>query len=219
MNPYDHARSSARDYGGRWEDYHALHAWFDSTKATHCHFSHRSLHHHFEGMDEAIAIFGPIILNADGVYVFVHDIARQHIEEDCAFLPRAADWLLGFDMPEWFRAPAVDPSDLAEISARRFGGTPTAYLALHSWFMDTRHWVDGPAHLFFRHHAFGIYEAEHRFGPVLDNGARGAPTRVVAERHVRSVLGRLPAAPDLLRRLKAQRWMLQATSATKSGLA
>ena len=82
--------------------------------------------------------------------------------------------------------------------ARRFGGEETDYLPLHRWFLETASWANTPAHLIFRHHAFGIYEAEHRFGPAIDNGASGAPTRVVAEQHVRTMLGRMPAAPDFL---------------------
>lgn len=219
MNPFDHARSSARIHGGTWQDYHPLHAWFDSTKAAHCHFSHRALRHHHEGIAEAELLFGHPIRNADGVLVSVQTLGQQHIEEDCRYLPAAADWLVDFDMPDWFMVPLPDPTDLARISALRFGGEMHHYLPLHQWFLAPRQWTAGPAHLFFRHHAFGIYEAEHRFGPAIDNGGEGMPTRVVAEHHVRSILGRLPAASDLLRRLKGQRWMLQAVSAEKIGLA
>ncbi|QOT74529.1 hypothetical protein H5V43_21910 (plasmid) [Sphingobium fuliginis] len=218
MNPFDHARSSARIHGGRWQDYHALHAWFDASKATHCHFSHRALRHHHEGIAEAEMLFGLAIRNADGALVSLEAVARQHIEEDCRYLPAAADWLADFDMPDWFTRPSPDPFNLARTSALRFGGELDSYLPLHQWFLATRDWVDGPAHFFFRHHAFGIYEAEHRFGPAIDNGSGGIATRVVAEQHVRSILGRLPAAPDVLRRLKGQRWMLQAASAEKIGL-
>lgn len=218
MNPYDHARLSARIHGGSWADYHALHAWFDASKAAHCHFTHRSLRHHEEGIAEAIAVFGATVTNADGVAVAVDTLARQHIGEDCRYLPSAADWLVDFDLPAWFPAVPPDAGDLAAISARRFGGEARHYLPLHRWFLATRAWTDGPAHLFFRHQAFGIHETEHRFGPALANGDGAVPTRVVAEHHVRAVLGRLPAAPDLFRRMKGQRWMLQATSPDRIGL-
>lgn len=218
MNPYDHARSSARIHGGCWSDYHPVHAWFDATKAAHCHYSHRALRHHHEGIADAVAVFGDTITNSDGATIPVAAIARQHVEEDCRYLPAAADWLVDFDLPDWLLAPIPHADDLARISARRFGGEVAHYLPLHRWFLATSAWADSAAHLLFRHHAFGIYEAEHRFGPALPNGGTGAPTRVVAEQHVRALLGRLPAAPDLLRRLKGQRWMLQATSPSKIGL-
>ncbi|QDK35624.1 DUF6915 family protein [Sphingomonas sp. IC081] len=218
MNPFDHARSSARIHGGRWQDYHQIHAWFDATKAAHCHFTHRALRHHHEGIAEALAVFGDTITNVDGAAVSVHAVGVQHIEEDCRYLPAAVDWLKDFDTPDWLHAPMPGAEHMACTSARRFGGSHADYLPLHRWFLATASWANSAAHLIFRHHAFGIYEAEHRFGPAIDNGASAIPTRVVAEQHVRTMLGRLPAAPDFLRRLKGQRWMLQATSPALVGL-
>lgn len=165
------------------------------------------------------AHFGPSIRNSDGVLVATETVARQHVEEDCRGMPNASDWLEGYDPPAWLRVPLPDAADLARMSALRFGGDPETYLPLHEWFLATRLWSDSPAHLIFRHQAFGIHETESRFGPALADGAHAVPTRVVAERHVRSVLGRLPAAPDLLRRIRAERWMLQATSPARMGLA
>lgn len=218
MNPFDHARSSARIHGGCWSDYHRLHAWFDHTKSAHCHFTHRALRHHHEGIAEAVAVFGSSMQNSDGVLVSTETLGRQHVEEDCRRMPRAADWLADFDTPAWFRIPLPDAMDLARTSALRFGGSAETYLPLHEWFLETQHWTDGPEHLFFRHHAFGIYETESRFGPALSDRQASVPTRVVAEQHVRGLFGRQPATSDLLRRLHAQRWMLQATSAAKLGL-
>ena len=161
MHPYDHARSSARIHGGVWQDYFALHAWFDVTKSLLCRFTHRALRHHLEGAAE----------------------------------------------------------DLAEASVMRFGGNPSVFLPLHRWFLATANWTEGNEHLAFRHHAFGIFEAEGRFGPIIhQTDGRMIPTRVVAERHVQEVLGRVPSATEFLRRIKGERWMLQATSPRKLGL-
>jgi hypothetical protein len=219
MHPYDHARSSARRFGGQWQDYYPCHAWFDATKAVQCRFTHRALRHHIEGVGEAVLIFGPSVVNSDGVEVATKLLGMQHLEEDCAHPPYAAVWLIDFDMPNWMPTSEPDSAELANASAVRFGGDPSAYLPLHSWFLETRNWSGGPEHLAFRHHAFGIFEAEARFGPALDIGSgRRVPTRVVAERHVQTVLGRIPATVDILRRIKGARWMLQATSPKKLGL-
>lgn len=219
MNPYDHARSSASIHGGSWEDYHRLHSWFDETKATVCHFTHRALRHHAEGIDEAVRIFGHTILNRNGVEVSVLDLGRQHMDEDCRHLPSAAEWLVDFRPPEWMPdSDEADAGEMAILSARRYGGRPETYLPLHAWFLATRTWTDGAEHMLFRHHAFGIFEAEALFGPVLTDGTNTVPTRVVAERHVQSVVGRMPSASDWLRRIKGSRWMLQATNARRLGL-
>ncbi|MFZ3482129.1 DUF6915 family protein [Sphingomonas sp. 3-13AW] len=219
MNPYDHARSSAALHGGSWQDYHRLHSWFDETKAALCHFTHRALRHHTQGIEEAVRVFGATITNGDGACIPVSGLGRQHMDEDCQHVPDATEWLIDFRPPDWM--PARDDSnvhDLADLSARRFGGAAETYLPLHRWFLETRTWAGGLEHLLFRHHSFGIFEAEARFGPILTDGANTVPTRVVAERHVQTVLGRVPAAADWLRRIKGSRWMLQATNARKLGL-
>lgn len=219
MNPFDHARSSAAIHGGRWEDYHRLHCWFDDTKATLAHFTHRALRHHVEGIDESMRIFGPTIVNADGVTVSVVDLGRQHMIEDCRRVPDASEWVEDLRVADWMpKADVAKADDMAALSARRFGGSSETYLPLHRWFLATRAWVDGAEHLLFRHHAFGIFEVEALLGPVLSDGRNTIPTRVVAERHVQSVVGRIPAAADWLRRIKGAKWMLQATNAKQLGL-
>jgi hypothetical protein len=219
MHPYDHSRSSAKIHGGCWRDYFAVHAWFDASKAVQCRFTHRALRHHIEGVAEAVSIFGPSVVNRDDVKVAIEQLGMQHLEEDCTYPPEATVWLIDFDAPDWLPISEPDSGELANASAARFGGDPSAYLALHAWFLETRNWSDGPKHLLFRHHAFGIFEAEARLGPVIALGDdKAVPTRVVAERHVQTVLGRVPSAADFLRRIKGERWMLQATSPRKLGL-
>lgn len=219
MHPYDHARSSARIHGGVWQDYFALHAWFDASKSVLCRFTHRALRHHLEGAAEAMAHFGTDIRNADHVDVDTMTLGVQHLEEDCPHIVHARDWLVGFDTPDWLPSELPDARDLARASVMRFGGEPSDFLPLHLWFLATADWTDGKDHLAFRHHAFGIFEAEARFGPVVGIGSgRAIPTRVVAERHVQEILGRVPPATEFLRRIKGERWMLQASSPRKLGL-
>lgn len=210
MNPYDHAVSSAAIHGGSWSDYHPVHAWFDATKAAQCHFTHRALRHHGEGIAECVRIHGQAIVNADGVSVDVRALGLQHMAEDCARVPEAAEWLEDFRTADWMPTDADhDPAEMAALSARRHGGDASSYLPLHRWFLETSEWVEGPGHLLFRHHAFGIFEAESRFGPVLGPDRGTIPTRVVAERHVQDVVGRIPTAADWLRRIKGDRWMVR----------
>ena len=92
-------------------------------------------------------------------------------------------------------------------------------LPLHRWFLETAAWFPDARHLAMRHHSFGIFEAEARFGVLLATGdERTLPTRIVGEWHVRAVLGRVPAATDFLRHLKGQRWMAAAQSSRRLGL-
>lgn len=219
MHPYDHARSSARIHGGTWHDYFPLHSWFDATKSLICRFTHRALRHHMEGVGEAESVFGRLITNSDGVDVRTQVLGVQHLEEDTPMLADASDWLVGFDVPGWLPSATPLPDDVAKASVMRFGGDPEDYLPIHRWFLATSQWTGGKEHLAFRHHAFGIFEAEARFGPIIPlSGGGHVPTRVVAERHVQEVLGRIPPATEFLRRIKGERWMLQATSPRRLGL-
>lgn len=108
MHPYDHARSSARRYGGICQDYNPLHAWFDATKSILCRFTHRALRHHIEGAREAVAVFGDDILNSDGVKISTMSLGLQHLEEDAPRVVKASEWLVGFAAPDWL--PATTPT-------------------------------------------------------------------------------------------------------------
>ena len=57
-HPYHHAVSTAKRFGGRPDDYLALHSWFDATKAHIADARHRALRHHSFGIFIAEQIFG-----------------------------------------------------------------------------------------------------------------------------------------------------------------
>jgi len=45
-HPYEHAKSSARKWGGEPEEYLKYHEWFDATKAWLGNSMHRMFRHH-----------------------------------------------------------------------------------------------------------------------------------------------------------------------------
>ena len=90
---FHHAVSSARKFGGHFNDYMPIHAWFDETKAHMPDFRHRALRHHSEGIALAIRLFGPVIHRQDGSSTPTRFVAEQHVQEDCGCIPTAADWL------------------------------------------------------------------------------------------------------------------------------
>jgi hypothetical protein len=102
-HPVEHAKSSARKFGGSWLDYLEIHEWFDATKAWIGHSKHRMFRHHSEGIFECEKIFGQIIENSDGKKVYVRYIAEQHVKEDCNnYIPSAKEWVDNINTPtEW----------------------------------------------------------------------------------------------------------------------
>ena len=97
----------------------------------------------------------------------------------------------------------------AESSARKYGGKPADYLAIHAWFDASKAHMANFRHRALRHHAAGIFEMERTFGvTITSSDGREIPTRFIGEQHVREDCGgRVPSLQDWFRGIPAQRWM------------
>lgn len=103
-HPLHHAMSSAKRFGGKPEDYQAIHDWFDASKEFEPTFRHRALRHHTQGIFEAERVFGISITNSDGKVVPVRVIGEQHVMEDFSgYIPTIHDWLKGIPMESWMQ--------------------------------------------------------------------------------------------------------------------
>ena len=100
-HPIVHAESSAKKFGGKPEDYLAIHNWFDESKAYFADFRHRALRHHAEGIFLAEKLFGVSILNSDGKRIPVRYVGEQHVREDLGRIPPVQDWLLEIRPQRW----------------------------------------------------------------------------------------------------------------------
>lgn len=100
-HPVEHAQISAKKFGGKPEDYFAIHRWFDESKAFFADFRHRALRHHTEGIFLAERLFGVTVCNAGGIEVPVRYIGEQHVREDLGRIPTAQDWLARINPERW----------------------------------------------------------------------------------------------------------------------
>ncbi len=100
-HPIKHAESSARRFGGRSEDYLAIHTWFDESKSYLADFRHRALRHHCEGVFLAERIFGLTIVNSENQVVPVRYIGEQHVREDLGRIPSFQDWVAELPIRPW----------------------------------------------------------------------------------------------------------------------
>lgn len=114
-HPYHHAISSAKKHGGVWEDYIAIHSWFDETKRHFPDMRHRALRHHAEGIFWCEQQFGTVITNCEGKNVPVRFIAEQHIMEDLGYIPTIADYLKEMNQAGWMFKPGEGRKLLREI--------------------------------------------------------------------------------------------------------
>ena len=101
MNPYHHALSSAKKYGGKPEDYQKIHDWYDESKAFWPDIRHRALRHHAEGIFLAERIFGPTITNSQGRVIPTRFLGEQHIKEDLGWIHTVQDWLKCLMVQPW----------------------------------------------------------------------------------------------------------------------
>lgn len=102
--PLIHAQSSARKFGGTWEDYIDIHEIMDSSKAVTSLPTHRALTHNTWFVASILTrIFGEVFLRkSDGKPVSTRDIGEQHIAEDYrGFIPSASDFIDCLNVEDW----------------------------------------------------------------------------------------------------------------------
>ncbi|MGE0677800.1 DUF6915 family protein [Pseudolabrys sp.] len=108
-DPYHHAKSSVKKWGGKVEDYLDIHMWFDGSKTIMCDYRHRALRHHAEGIALAVQLFGSVRKISTGREVPVRWIGEQHVTEDFGWIPSFVDWARAIKHESWMgRVPALD---------------------------------------------------------------------------------------------------------------
>ena len=103
-NPLIHSKSSVKRWGGKVEDYIAIHELIDSPKASMNNNTSRALTHNTWFAYTIIPkIFGYNITNSDGRSVDTVDIAMLHIAEDfrMKFVPTPQDYLKHMQVQPW----------------------------------------------------------------------------------------------------------------------
>lgn len=118
MNPYYHALSSVKKWGGEPADYLPIHSWFDESKSHYADQRHRALRHHSAGIFECELHFGHVITNSAGKQVPVRLIGERHVKEDCGFIPTVKDWLQHIQLQPWMRRVAVKSVDVEKMPDR-----------------------------------------------------------------------------------------------------
>jgi hypothetical protein len=101
------------------------------------------------------------------------------------------------------------PYHHAVSSARKYGGEPHEYLALHQFLDASKSHLADFRHRALRHHSEGIYLLEKIFGATITlSMGRVLPVRFIGEQHVLEDLGRIPTVADWLGKIQPESWML-----------
>ena len=101
MKPHLHAKLSVKKYGGKIEDYLAIHEFFDSSKIAVPDVRHRAMLHSSWGIYLLAKIFGDLITNSDNKQVSVRDLGEEHVLQDLGFIPTMQDWLDKMPIEGW----------------------------------------------------------------------------------------------------------------------
>lgn len=209
-NPQVHARSSARKFGGRWQEFIEVHSFMDSSKLHFAKATHRALLHHEYGVELAIGIFGDCG-RLPGTLAAIKDIVSQHLAEDFTKeVPTVADW---FADSTFETKPAIGLAVACAESVRHFGGKPEDYLPVHD-FLDgiEARYPDVPAAWGITHSTFGLGLCEMVLGWTV--GPREVPVRTVAEKHILLQCGGvIPSTYEVLNAIPIRPWMYNQAAA------
>lgn len=122
--PLFHAKSSAKQYGGIWEDYMEIHEFMDSSKAAFPDNRHRALTHNSWFISTVLPkVFGETFRRkSDNKLVNTRDIGEQHVLEDYKFkfIPTPQDFLQELDFLPWMQnGMGESPSSHKKIEKKK----------------------------------------------------------------------------------------------------
>lgn len=102
----------------------------------------------------------------------------------------------------------MKPLTHARNSARKWGGVPADYQAVHDFFDHSKAAVADVRHRAMLHSAWGIFLVEQVFGTYITNSeGRQVCVRDIGEQHVLEDLGRIPTMGDWLKHMEIAPWM------------
>lgn len=100
----------------------------------------------------------------------------------------------------------------AVSTAKKWGGDPGDYIAIHDWFDSTKSYTGDWTHRALRHHSAGIQWAIEKFGHAIRNSKhQDVPVKLIAEQHIQEDCGFIPTPQDWLKVLAGhpEKWMLK----------
>ena len=104
----------------------------------------------------------------------------------------------------------------ARLSAKKYGGVPEDYIAIHDFLDSTKAALPDIRHRAILHSSFGIFIVERVFGHVVTNSVnRQVCVRDIAEDHVKEDLGTIPTIERWLKKLPIEPWMAGGVSRYK----
>lgn len=96
----------------------------------------------------------------------------------------------------------------ARSSAKKYGGEPEDYIAIHDFMDSTKSAVADVRHRCVLHSAFGCFIVEQMFGTNITNShGKLVSVRDIAEDHIIEDLGFIPTLEKWLENMPIDKWM------------
>lgn len=195
-NPYYHALSSVRLFGGDLADYFPIHEWFDSSKSALPETRHRIILHHDYGVYLARSIFGRTF----------QKVAEQHLYEDYGKHSMSLSKIAhNMKNPRWGR-PAVASEEMNQAMSEKFGGKPEDYNQLNSWVDGYTVFTGSDNGRLVTHSAFGCFLIPQVIGDVYQTSTRKLPTRYLVEYHIIKEFKFIPTVEKWANCLPLKKW-------------
>jgi len=221
MKPLQHAQSSAKTHGGRWQDYIEVHNFLDSSKAACAHFKHRFLLHHREGIELGVRILGESLTTSENKTIETRRILNEHLIEDVGRSVSVEDWardLLPNENDSFYKFLAkkralveADHNSGEEELLSAFNLSKETCAAVKKFLRFPLEHSDHPAALLVSHNSFAVFLAERIFGCAFVKNTN-AQKQLVAVREVfeRLIFLRMKAVyspAEIVARTASQEWM------------
>ena len=107
----------------------------------------------------------------------------------------------------------MDAYQHSQLCAKRYGGTPEDYVAIHQFLDQSKITYADFRHRAILHNTFGIGLALQLFGPVIKIGKKTVSVRLVCENHITEDLGFIPTVQDWCQEIRPRSWMRRDRSA------
>lgn len=197
MQPWRHAKSSARRFGGAWQDYLDIHEFVDFAKTACVDLRHRIVLHN---TDLGVAL-------AERAFpgrAHCAEIVLRHIEEDVGRAPALDEWMRTADRPPLSpRPPAL--AVLARAAAETIGLDDTAPVdeVLNVLCLPARLCSTSPSARFLLMNSFGPPLVRRLLGPARaversDGSEVVFDPSWVAEGMIFAHFGRIPSLGEML---------------------
>jgi hypothetical protein len=226
MHPIDHARSSARAFGGQPEGHLRFHAFLDQSKAVAATVQHRVFLHSTDvGLALARLAFGEKVDVGNGLRIPTETMLLRHLSEDLERPATLDDWLrhidpadiepdrYDHDIPEHLLDFRYEPLAAA---AQAWGGTAEDYQPVLDILTTGRRYSDSVLADLPMLGSMGPFIAEQCLGVVLNlSDTRSVPVRLIAERFITGQRGWIEPASRLVEAIPIEEWM---TGPTRNNL-